>query len=291
MPPIQVSTILFEPCLMIFNIDLMIKIILFCLLILAKPVYAGIWQDQATAFRQYGEQLQNDDFPDYNKAFHFYCVSTAMHENQAALAIGNLYLKGHGVNASPAVAKGWFAYAANMGNKEAIEKLEKYQEIVSEQDPFCPKYDPAKQLDKKEIMAWVKIIAPAFGLDPAMVNAVIKVESGFNPKAISNKNAQGLMQLLPATAKRFGVQDSFDPVQNLIGGITYLRYLLNMFSGDLSKTWAAYNAGEHAVIRNRGIPPFEETIQYVRMLLAMYPRAFSPIHTELPFVLDGKETL
>jgi soluble lytic murein transglycosylase-like protein len=69
----------------------------------------------------------------------------------------------------------------------------------------------------------------------------------------------------------------------MVGGIAYLRYLLQLFSGDLTKTWAAYNAGENAVIRNKGIPPFDETIQYVRILLAMYPRAFSPVRTELPF--------
>ena len=117
-----------------------------------------------------------------------------------------------------------------------------------------------------------------------MVSAVIKVESGFNPRAISKRNAQGLMQLLPTTAKRFGVKDNFDPVQNLIGGSAYLRYLLSMFSGDLTKTWAAYNAGEQAVIRNKGVPPFDETIHYVRMLLALYPRVYLPVHQELPFV-------
>ena len=269
----------------------MIKILLFVLLILSQSVYAGFWQDQAIAFREHGNKLGSNQFPDYNKAYHFYCVSTAMHDNQAAFAIGSLYLQGHGVEADPAIAKGWFEYAAKRGNLESTKMLRQYQDIVSKEDTLCPKYDPVKTLDKTDIMAWVKIIAPTFGLDPMMVNAVIKVESGFNPKAISNRNAQGLMQLIPSTAQRFGVQDSFDPVQNLFGGIAYLRYLLQMFSGDLSKTWAAYNAGEHAVIRNKGIPPFKETIHYVRMLLAMYPKTFSPVDRELPFVFADKNTL
>ncbi len=269
----------------------MYKYLLISLLAISNIAFAGIWQQQATAFLDYGEQLANKKYPDYSKAYHFYCVSTAMHDNKAALAIGNLYISGHGVEANPGIAKGWYAYSANLGNQDAIVQLEKYEDVKPKEDPFCPKYDPSKTLDKQDIMAWVNIIAPTYGLDPAMVNAVIKVESGFNQKAISNKNAQGLMQLLPSTAKRFGVKDSFDPVQNLIGGITYLRYLLNMFSGDLSKTWAAYNAGENAVIRNRGVPPFEETIQYVRMLLAMYPRAFLRVQTEIPFVYDDKNIL
>ncbi len=269
----------------------MIKILVFALFIVSKPAYAGFWQDQAIAFREHGDKLGSDQFPDYNKAYHFYCVSTAMNDHQAAFAIGNLYLQGHGVERNPAIAKGWFEYAAKQGNLESTKMLRQYQDIASSEDAFCPKHDPAKTLDKTDIMAWVNIIAPTFGLDPMMVNAVIKVESGFNPKAISNRNAQGLMQLIPTTAERFGVQNSFDPVQNLFGGIAYLRYLLQMFSGDLSKAWAAYNAGEAAVIRNKGIPPFEDTIQYVRMLLAMYPKTSSPINAELPFVFVDKNTL
>lgn len=269
----------------------MLRILILSLLIFASAADAGVWEDQADAFRLYAGQLANNKFPDYNKAYHFYCVSAAMHDNKAALEIGNLFLQGQGVKASPAVAKGWFEYAISMGNQEASQKLEQYPDITAEEDPYCPKYDPARNLKKVDIITWVRIIAPTFGLDPAMVNAVIKVESGFNPYAISKRNAQGLMQLLPETAKRFGVHNSFDPVQNLIGGITYLRYLLKMFSGDLAKTWAAYNAGEQAVIRNKGVPPFDETIQYVRMLLAMYPRTYSRIHSEIPFIHDDKKTL
>ncbi|MEE9413105.1 MAG: transglycosylase SLT domain-containing protein [Methylococcales bacterium] len=269
----------------------MIKILLFALFILSGSANAGFWQDQATAFREHGDKLGSDKFPDYNKAYHFYCVSTAMRDNQAAFAIGTLYLKGHGVGSDPAIAKGWFEYAAKLGNLESTKILRDYQDIASKEDSFCLKHDPGKTLNKNDIMAWVNLIAPTFGLDPMMVNAVIKVESGFNPKAISNRNAQGLMQLIPSTAQRFGVQDSFDPVQNLFGGIAYLRYLLQMFSGDLAKAWAAYNAGEAAVIRNKGVPPFAETIQYVRMLLAMYPRTSSPINAELPFVFADKNTL
>ncbi len=253
------------------------------------PAQAGVWQDQADAFYHYGEQLASQKYPDFNKAYHFYCVSTAMLNDRSALAMGHLYLKGNGVPNNTGVAKSWFLYSASLGNLDAINILEDYIEIETETDISCPKYDPQQALSKEDIMKWISVLAPTFGLDPAMVYAVVKVESNFNSKAVSPKNAQGLMQLLPSTAKRFGVKNPLDPVQNMIGGMTYLRYLLGLFNGDLSKTWAAYNAGEKAVIRNKGIPPYIETLQYVRMLLALYPRTYSRVNVNLPFVYSGKD--
>ncbi|MGH9455293.1 MAG: lytic transglycosylase domain-containing protein [Terriglobia bacterium] len=107
-------------------------------------------------------------------------------------------------------------------------------------------------------------------VDPALVRAIIKVESGGNSKAVSPKGAQGLMQLIPATARRFGVDNPFDPDQNIHGGVTYLRYLLKLFNGSVPLTLAAYNAGENSVIRNGGVPPFRETQNYVRRVTAIY---------------------
>jgi soluble lytic murein transglycosylase-like protein len=103
-----------------------------------------------------------------------------------------------------------------------------------------------------------------------LVRAVIQVESGFDPRAVSPANARGLMQLVPGTAQRMMVSDIFDPRQNIFGGVRYLRVLANLFSGDLRLTIAAYNAGENAVIRYGGIPPYEETQAYVRRVLAYY---------------------
>jgi hypothetical protein len=105
--------------------------------------------------------------------------------------------------------------------------------------------------------------AKRHGVDPALVHSVIKVESNYQQKAISPKGAQGLMQLIPATARRFGVANPFDPSQNLEGGVKYLRYLTERFGGDLRLALAAYNAGEGAVDRHQGIPPYQETQQYV----------------------------
>jgi soluble lytic murein transglycosylase-like protein len=107
-------------------------------------------------------------------------------------------------------------------------------------------------------------------IDPKLVRAIIKVESDGNPRAVSPKGAQGLMQLIPATARRFGVDNAFDPSQNIRGGVTYLRYLLNLFNGNLPLTLAAYDAGENRVIEDGGIPRIPETRNYVQKVTALY---------------------
>jgi hypothetical protein len=109
-------------------------------------------------------------------------------------------------------------------------------------------------------------LAPQYGLPPELVLAVVQVESNYNANARSEKNAQGLMQLIPETATRFGVTDVWDPEQNLRGGMAYLRWLLNYFDGDTRLALAGYNAGENAVLRHRGIPPYPETQAYVRRI-------------------------
>ena len=103
-----------------------------------------------------------------------------------------------------------------------------------------------------------------------LVRAVIMVESGFNPRAISRADAKGLMQLVPATANRMLVDDIFDPRQNIYGGVRYLRVLANLFNGDLFLTLAAYNAGEGAVVKFGGIPPYPETQAYVARVVSYY---------------------
>ena len=120
----------------------------------------------------------------------------------------------------------------------------------------------------------VKKTAEVHRLDPLLVHSVIQAESGYNPYALSPKGAQGLMQLMPATARRFGVANSFNVAQNLEGGVRYLKYLLDLFQ-DEKLAVAAYNAGEEAVIRYRGVPPYPETQDYVRAVSRGYTGAKS----------------
>jgi soluble lytic murein transglycosylase-like protein len=116
-------------------------------------------------------------------------------------------------------------------------------------------------------------------LDPLLVHSVIQAESAYNPFALSSKGAQGLMQLMPSTARRFGVANSFSMTDNVRGGVRYLRYLMDMF-GDAKLAVAAYNAGEEAVIRYGGIPPYRETQNYVRTVSAAYAGAKQAIVTQ-----------
>lgn len=107
-------------------------------------------------------------------------------------------------------------------------------------------------------------------IDPALIKAVMHVESGFNPHAVSDKGAQGLMQLMPETAQRYGAEDLFDPVQNVRAGALYLKDLQRMFKNNMRLVLAAYNAGENAVLRYNGVPPYDETRDYVRKVMRMH---------------------
>lgn len=121
----------------------------------------------------------------------------------------------------------------------------------------------------------IREAAEANALEPELLRAVISVESAFNPRAISRTGARGLMQLMPQTARRYGVRDSFDPRQNIHGGARYLRDLVERFANNMELVVAAYNAGENAVERyGRSVPPYRETRQYVPRVLNLY-RAFS----------------
>jgi len=127
--------------------------------------------------------------------------------------------------------------------------------------------------DLREIAA---AAARRHGLDPELVLAVVAVESGFRPGAVSPKGAQGLMQLMPRTAASLGVEDAFDPAQNLDGGARHLGQLLTLYGGDLTRALAAYNAGEGAVERHGGVPPYRETRAYVKKVLQRYQEKKKP---------------
>lgn len=132
-------------------------------------------------------------------------------------------------------------------------------------------------------------MAGRYAINPYLVAAVVEVESSFNPRAVSRKGAHGLMQLLPATARRFGVnrrKDLFDPAKNIEAGVRYLKWLSDRFSGDAARVLAAYNAGEGAVDRFGGVPPYRETRNYVTRIfgiLGLVPTLENPQGTFLPY--------
>jgi soluble lytic murein transglycosylase len=119
-------------------------------------------------------------------------------------------------------------------------------------------------------------IATEHSVDPGLVRAIIKVESNFQPYALSRKGAQGLMQLMPGTAGRYAVGNAYDPEENIRGGVRYLRWLHDVFPGRLHLVLAAYNAGENAVLRYGGIPPYPETREYVARVLGYYQGREAP---------------
>jgi soluble lytic murein transglycosylase-like protein len=132
---------------------------------------------------------------------------------------------------------------------------------------------PSTALAPAALQPLIDAAAARYRVEPALVHAVIQVESNFNPRAVSPKGARGLMQLMPATAQRLGVADAFDPRQNIEGGVRYLAGLLALFGNDLRLALAAYNAGENAVIQyGHRIPPFRETQDYVPKVLQQYLR-------------------
>lgn len=114
--------------------------------------------------------------------------------------------------------------------------------------------------------------ARTHGVDPAIIRAIMHAESAYNPNALSHAGAQGLMQLMPATARRFGVTNAYDPRQNIQGGVQYLAWLLRRFNGDLTLASAGYNAGEGAVDRHKGVPPYRETQRYVERVRILADR-------------------
>lgn len=129
---------------------------------------------------------------------------------------------------------------------------------------------PATHSVRQRTLGLVHTLAQQYNIEPRLVQAIITVESNFNPQAVSRAGAQGLMQLMPDTAARYQVSDPFNPHANIEGGIRYLKDLLRLFPGDLQRVLAAYNAGEQAVHQYGGIPPYPETRRYVERVLSLY---------------------
>ena len=242
---------------------------------------------QATAY-EHGEGVGRD----FERAHDLYCRAAKAGDAEAQFALGWMYANGRGRARSDAVAGAFFQLAAAQGHAQAGRMLNHMQAPPGAlpgcmRDPPRPVADVAalepddvvdggSPAHRKRIAELVHRLAPAYSVDPRLALAVIKVESNFDPKAISPKNAGGLMQLIPETAERFKVGDVFDPADNIRGGLAYLRWLLAYYRGRVDLAAAAYNAGEGAVDRHGGIPPYRETQTYVARVMKLFKRVEHP---------------
>lgn len=207
-----------------------------------------------------------------------YCQSARLGDAQSQYNLGWMHANGRGVARNDVAAAFFFHAAAEQGFDAAQRMLQVVGGRTTEvpdcmRPPAAPPAETSKASVNYEAIAPRKIfelvmqLAPQFKVEPQLALAIIAAESNFNSLALSPKNAQGLMQLIPETSERFKVKNAFDPAQNIRGGLTYLRWLLAYFEGDVALVAAAYNAGEGKVERYRGVPPYQETRAYVQKIL------------------------
>jgi soluble lytic murein transglycosylase len=183
---------------------------------------------------------------------------------------GLLMLLGWGAAALPSDSRAEiFRYLAPDGSVHysnvPVEKG--YRPYTIRSDVAFSRLRSMSHRDRSRFYGMIDDTALKYRLDPALVRAVVRAESDYDPKAVSSAGAQGLMQLMPGTAQDLSVQNPFDPEENVRGGVQYLRYLLDRFNGDTALALAAYHAGEQTVDRHNGIPPIEATKTYVKRVL------------------------
>lgn len=246
------------------------------------------WRQEAQRFQQ-GNGVPQD----FRKAYQHYCKAALAGDAESALNLGWLYLSGQGVTRHPGRARSWFDQARQLGDPYGERMAFRLRTVAGETDPGCRQPNPSTltvmagfgppriiRPSNKQIELLVQQVATRYSIDPQLVLAVMQAESGFNPGALSPKNAQGLMQLIPATAARFGVRNAWDPAENIRGGAAYLHWLMRHFAGKVEWVLAAYNAGEQSVERYKGVPPYAETQAYVRKILSHYGKLTHPVPPE-----------
>ena len=257
----------------------------------ASPAASAEMVEMALRY-EHGESVPRD----YLHAASLYCSAARAGNADALYGLGWMYANGRGMPVDDAFAAHLFKLAAEAGHQHARTLIQRFP---SANDPELP---PCLAPDKENLMAQpqreaqedirtgrdlrnisgakihqlVTKLAPRYQIDANLAMAIIYMESGFNARALSPKNAQGLMQLIPETAQRFKVKNAFDAEENIKGGLAYLRWLLAYFKGDVALVAAAYNAGEGAVERYKGVPPYAETKAYVAKLAGLYKRSLHP---------------
>lgn len=239
--------------------------------------HAAYLADEALGY-EHGEGVPRDQ----PYAASLYCEAARLGNVEALYALGWMYANGRGVERSDAHAATLFAMAAEKGDAHAARML-RFTGGAGDavEPPACLKTPspriaqrwPVEALiarlspERRKVAQLLADLAPAYGVLPHFALAIGLTESALNPQALSPKSAMGVMQLIPATAERFNVTRPYDPEQNIRGGLAYLRWLLAYFEGDIALAAAGYNAGEGAVDRYRGVPPYRETQAYVERIL------------------------
>jgi len=278
------------------------------------PAQVSRWRQEALAY-EHGEGVARDPVA----AAQLYCRAARYGDAEAQFNLAWMLTNARGIERDDAQAAHLFAAAAEQGLVQA-QNMARAMGTPRGAPPPClrppetdlplaasrpeplpktaPQPVPPPPNAPPQIVRFVSLVAPDFKLSPDLVLAVMAVESNFDPLAVSPKNAQGLMQLTPDTAARFRVRRLTDPAQNIRGGMAYLRWLLAYFEGDLALALAGYNAGERAVERYRGIPPYAETRLYVSRIIAALggrrSHAFDPTVTppsDVMIVLRGARRL
>jgi len=283
-------------------------------LVAPKPPLSTVVPSQVMRWRQEAQALEHGEngMPrDPARAATLYCQAAQHGDAEAQFSLAWMLTNSRGIERDDAQAAHLFLAAAEQGMPQAQRMIASMGTPLGEPPPClkpppialpvvvaaaAPRLLPGAKLAAAltpppppplpanapaPIVNFVRLIAPDYQLAPHLVLAIINTESAFNPNAVSPKNAQGLMQLIPDTAARFKVRNILDPAQNIRGGMAYLRWLMAYFEGDVMLVAAAYNAGEGAVDRYRGVPPYAETRDYVRRVLAQVGQLSHPFDARI----------
>lgn len=284
-------------------------------LVAPRPPLSTVVPSQVLRWRQEAQALEHGEngLPrDTARAATLYCQAARHGDAEAQFSLAWMLTNGRGIARDDAQAAHLFLAAAEQGMPQAQTMMQRLGTPLGEPPPCLqpaavqlPKppplqvaaHAPLQRLQPPRpvepppmtlppnapapIVNFVKLVAPDYQLSPQLVLAIIHTESNFNPNAVSPKNAQGLMQLIPDTAARFKVRNVFDPAQNIRGGMAYLRWLMAYYQGNVVLVAAAYNAGEGAVNRYRGVPPFVETLGYVQKVLAQIDTLVHPFDASI----------